>query len=54
MRQTGIANDIINMAFGLSLGGVVVAAALAFGLGCREIAAREVERWLKDVRADDK
>ncbi|MBN1427094.1 MAG: mechanosensitive ion channel [Anaerolineae bacterium] len=53
MRQTGIANDIINLAFGLSLGGIVVAAALAFGLGCRDIAAREVERWLKSMRKSD-
>ncbi|MBN1311475.1 MAG: mechanosensitive ion channel [Anaerolineae bacterium] len=53
MRQTGIANDIINLAFGLSLGGIVVAAALAFGLGCREIAAREVERWLERMRKSE-
>jgi len=32
------------------LGTVAVAAALAFGLGSREVAAKEVERWLKSVR----
>jgi len=52
IRQTGIANDIINLAFGLTLGGIVVAAALAFGLGSREIAAREVEGFLDSIRAD--
>lgn len=50
LRQTGIAEDIVNMAFGIVLGTVAVAAALAFGLGSREVAAKEVERWLKSVR----
>jgi hypothetical protein len=42
LRQTGIAEDIVNLAFGLLLGAVAVAIALAFGLGGRQIA----ERWL--------
>jgi len=50
LRQTGIAEDIVNLAFGIVLGTVAVAAALAFGLGSREVAAKEVERWLKSVR----
>ena len=50
LRQTGIAEDIVNLAFGIVLGTVAVAAALAFGLGSREVAAREVERWLKTMR----
>jgi hypothetical protein len=47
LRQTGIAEDIVNLAFGLVLGALAVAAALAFGLGSREIAGQEVTRWLK-------
>jgi hypothetical protein len=50
LRQLGIAEDIVNLAFGLVLGAIAVAAALAFGLGSREIAGREVERWLESMR----
>jgi hypothetical protein len=50
LRQMGIANDIVNLAFGLLLGAIAVAVALAFGLGSREIAAREVESVLKRWR----
>ncbi|NKB65842.1 MAG: mechanosensitive ion channel [Candidatus Latescibacteria bacterium] len=46
LRQMGIANEIINAAFGLLLGGIAVAVALAFGLGCRDLAGRTVEGWL--------
>ncbi len=53
LRQMGIADDIVNMAFGLLLGAIAIAAALAFGLGARETAAREVEGWIKQVRSED-
>jgi hypothetical protein len=49
LRQMGLAEDIINIAFGLLLGAVAVAAALAFGLGSREIAARHVDKWAKSI-----
>ena len=45
LRQTGLADDIVNLAFGLTLGAVAVASALAFGLGGRDIAARMLEDW---------
>jgi len=51
LRQMGLANEIINMAFGLLLGAVAVALALAFGLGGREAAAREIEEWLQSVKS---
>lgn len=50
LRQLGLADDIVNLAFGLLLGAVAVATALAFGLGGREIAARELDRLISDVR----
>ena len=50
LRQVGIAGEIISLAFGLLLGAIAIAVALAFGLGCREIAAKEVESWLKSSR----
>ncbi|MFQ5961266.1 MAG: hypothetical protein ACE5MG_07700, partial [Candidatus Methylomirabilales bacterium] len=50
LRQTGIAEDIVNLAFGIVLGAIAVAAALAFGLGGRDVAAREIENWLTNLR----
>jgi TRAP-type mannitol/chloroaromatic compound transport system permease small subunit len=50
LRQVGIAEDIVNLTFGIVLGAIAVAAALAFGLGARDIAARELERWLQSFR----
>jgi hypothetical protein len=46
LRQMGLANEIVNLAFGLLLGAIAVAGALAFGLGGREVAARQLERWV--------
>ncbi|WNC22525.1 mechanosensitive ion channel [Thermosynechococcus sp. PP22] len=46
LQQMGIATSIVNLAFGLLFGSIAVAIALAFGLGCRQIAAAQVEEWL--------
>jgi hypothetical protein len=54
LRQMGIADEIVVIAFGLLMGAVAVAAALAFGLGGREIAARELENWLSRLRSNDR
>jgi hypothetical protein len=51
LRELGLADEIVNLAFGLTLGAIAVAAALAFGLGSREIAGREVERMLNRARS---
>ncbi len=40
LKAMGIADSIVNLAFGLTLGSVAVAFALAFGLGGRDAAAR--------------
>lgn len=50
MRETGIAQDIVNTTFTIMLGTIAVATALAFGLGSRELAAKELEGWLKSWR----
>jgi len=50
LRQMGIANEIINLAFGLLLGAIAVAVALAFGLGGREAASREIDNWLESMK----
>ena len=44
LRAMGIADSIVNLAFGLTLGAVAVAFALAFGMGGREAAARLLKR----------
>lgn len=44
LKAMGIADSIVNLAFGLTLGAVAVAFALAFGLGGREAAARLLKR----------
>jgi hypothetical protein len=41
----GLADTIVQMAFGLILGSAAVATALAFGLGGRDAAARMLEDW---------
>lgn len=53
LRAMGIADDIVNLAFGLTLGAVAVAVALAFGLGGREAAGRQMEYWLSRWRKED-
>jgi len=45
LRQMGLGEDIVNLAFGLLFGAVAVAFALAFGLGGRDIAARQLDNW---------
>lgn len=52
LRQMGLANEIIHLAFGLTLGAVAVAAALAFGLGGRDVAAREINGWVDSIKSD--
>ena len=50
LRQMGLANEIILIAFGLVVGSVAVAAAIAFGVGAREVAGRLVEDWTSKLR----
>jgi hypothetical protein len=52
LREMGLAEDIVNLAFGLTLGAVAVAFALSFGLGGREAAGRQMEHWLSRWRGE--
>jgi hypothetical protein len=45
LRFMGLANDIIAIAFGLILGAVAVAVAIAFGIGGRDAAKKLLDRW---------
>ncbi|HXF68061.1 MAG TPA: mechanosensitive ion channel, partial [Burkholderiales bacterium] len=49
LRAMGIADDIVNLAFGITFGAVAVAIALSFGLGGREAAGRQMEYWLSKL-----
>jgi hypothetical protein len=44
LRFMGLADDIINLAFGLILGAIAVAFALAFGLGGRDAAKAAMQK----------
>lgn len=52
LRAMGIANEIVQLAFGLTLGAVAVAVALSFGLGGREAAGKLAMRWLDHWNKD--
>ena len=53
LRSMGIADDIVNLAFAFTLGAVAVAVALAFGLGGREAAGKQMEYMLKKFRKEE-
>ncbi|PFH08047.1 putative transporter (transmembrane protein) [Collimonas sp. PA-H2] len=53
LRAMGIANEIVQIAFGLVLGAIAVAIALAFGLGGREAAGKLLERWFNGRSGQD-
>jgi hypothetical protein len=52
LQNLGIANEIVALAFGLLLGSIAVAAAIAFGIGSKEIAGREAEAWIKKLKGE--
>jgi len=53
LQTLDVANDIVNLAFGIILAGAAFAAALAFGLGSKETAGREVENFITAWRSDE-
>ncbi|MEW6248744.1 MAG: hypothetical protein AB1555_18820 [Nitrospirota bacterium] len=50
LTQLGIAKEIVVAAFSITFGGVVLALAIALGLGGRNIAKEALERRLRDTR----
>jgi hypothetical protein len=50
LQQMGVATDIVNLAFGLLLGAIAVAIAIAFGLGGRDIASEQMKEWLNNFK----
>lgn len=49
LRAMGLADNIVNLAFGLTLGGIVVALALAFGFGGRDAAKTVADSWVAKI-----
>lgn len=53
LRELGVANEIITLAFGLTLGAIAVAVAVAFGIGGRDLAAQQLQQWQKAVQGEN-
>lgn len=49
LKAMGLADNIVNMAFGFTIGGVAVAVALAFGLGGRDAAKNVADKWASNI-----
>ncbi len=50
LERMGVAPNIVNLAFGLLLGAIAVAIALAFGLGGREVANEQLRSWVSSFK----
>ncbi|MFC1923125.1 mechanosensitive ion channel [Chloroflexota bacterium] len=51
LREIGVANEIVNLAFGITLAAIGLAAALSFGLGTQKIAERELDGFITKMRS---
>lgn len=51
LKTMGMADDIINLAFGITLGTIAVTIALSFGLGGRPAAGKQMEKILEKFSA---
>jgi len=54
LRAMGFADDLILLGFGLAMGAAAIAAAIAFGLGGREVAGELLSRWTKTSSSSGK
>jgi len=52
LQTLDVANEIVILSFGLLLGSIAVAAAIAFGIGAKDVAGREVEDWVKKWKGE--
>ncbi len=52
LRTMGIANEIVELAFGLILGAIAVAVALSYGLGGREAAGEHFKEIIQKFKSD--
>jgi hypothetical protein len=52
LDQVGVARDVVMTAFGALLGAAAVAAAIAFGVGNRQLAGELMRRWIDQLREE--
>lgn len=52
LGEMGLGDEIITLAFGLTLGAVAIALAIAFGIGGRDEAAKLVAKWSRGNSSD--
>lgn len=52
LQQLGVATDIVTTAFAILFGAIALAAALAFGLGNRELAGEVTRMWYERYKAE--
>jgi hypothetical protein len=53
LTAMGFAEQIVVIAFGLFVGAIAVAVALAFGLGGRETASKQIAEWSESLKQED-
>ena len=51
VKAMGLADNIVTMAFGFTIGSVAVAAAIAFGLGGRDAAKAVADNWAAKINS---
>ena len=54
LQQVGVSEEIVTSAFTLILGSIALAAALAFGLGNRQLAGEVTRKWYEEGRRRDR
>ena len=52
LRQIGLAEDIINLAFGIALGSIGIGVAIAIGLGSKDAIGEEVKGFIEKVKSN--
>lgn len=50
LQQLGVADEIIIIAFGVLVGAIALTGVIAFGLGGRDVASRELSNWVDDLK----
>ena len=50
LKAMGLADNIVNLAFALTLGSVAVAVAISFGLGGRDAAKKMADKWAENSK----
>lgn len=51
LRQLGVADEIIVIAFGVLVGSIALTGVIAFGLGGRDLATRELAEWIDKIKS---